>query len=130
MALASAVSPLGKITLDHADESTPANLSDEFERRISLTFERGESEGLEHLATVELQTALPASLSFASWREIISRSFATPRRRLANRLSPSRPLLQIASTFWGKSGYQNLKSYSDFANRLPRGRTCSQRLGV
>ena len=29
----------------------------------------------------------------------------------------------IASTFWGKSWCENLESYSDFANRLPRGRT-------
>ncbi len=29
----------------------------------------------------------------------------------------------IASTFWGKAWCQNLESYSDFANRLPRGRT-------
>jgi uncharacterized Zn finger protein len=29
----------------------------------------------------------------------------------------------IASTFWGKAWCANLESYSDFANRLPRGRT-------
>jgi uncharacterized Zn finger protein len=29
----------------------------------------------------------------------------------------------IAETFWGKSWCQNLERYSDFANRLPRGRT-------
>jgi uncharacterized Zn finger protein len=29
----------------------------------------------------------------------------------------------IANTFWGKSWCQNLESYSDYANRLPRGRT-------
>lgn len=30
---------------------------------------------------------------------------------------------QIASTFWGKAWCENLESYSDFSNRLPRGRT-------
>jgi uncharacterized Zn finger protein len=30
---------------------------------------------------------------------------------------------QIAYTFWGKAWCENLESYSDFANRLPRGRT-------
>src|SRR5262252_5082865 len=30
---------------------------------------------------------------------------------------------QIARTFWGKSWCQNLERYSDYANRLPRGRT-------
>ncbi len=29
----------------------------------------------------------------------------------------------IARTFWGKSWCENLESYSDFSNRLPRGRT-------
>ena len=29
----------------------------------------------------------------------------------------------IATTFWGKSWCDNLERYSDFANRLPRGRT-------
>ena len=29
----------------------------------------------------------------------------------------------IAGTFWGKAWCQNLESYSDFSNRLPRGRT-------
>jgi uncharacterized Zn finger protein len=29
----------------------------------------------------------------------------------------------IAQTFWGKAWCDNLESYSDFANRLPRGRT-------
>lgn len=30
---------------------------------------------------------------------------------------------QIAVTFWGKAWCQNLERYSDFSNRLPRGRT-------
>lgn len=30
---------------------------------------------------------------------------------------------RIATTFWGKSWNQNLESYSDYASRLPRGRT-------
>ena len=30
---------------------------------------------------------------------------------------------QIARTFWGKSWCRNLERYSDYANRLPRGRT-------
>src|SRR4051794_32944961 len=29
----------------------------------------------------------------------------------------------IASTFWGKAWCDNLESYSDYENRLPRGRT-------
>src|ERR1700720_5031621 len=29
----------------------------------------------------------------------------------------------IVKTFWGKSWCDNLERYSDFANRLPRGRT-------
>ena len=30
---------------------------------------------------------------------------------------------EIANTFWGKAWCENLESYSDFENRLPRGRT-------
>src|SRR3981081_1503 len=30
---------------------------------------------------------------------------------------------KIAATFWGKAWCDNLEAYSDFANRLPRGRT-------
>ena len=30
---------------------------------------------------------------------------------------------QIAASFWGKAWCDNLEAYSDFANRLPRGRT-------
>src|ERR1700722_7751328 len=29
----------------------------------------------------------------------------------------------IANTFWGKAWCKNLESYSDYANRLPQGRT-------
>src|ERR1022692_3445219 len=29
----------------------------------------------------------------------------------------------IATTFWGKAWCENLEGYSDYANRLPRGRT-------
>src|SRR4030066_1016522 len=29
----------------------------------------------------------------------------------------------IAQTFWGKAWCDNLEAYSDFSNRLPRGRT-------
>src|SRR5574338_675006 len=30
---------------------------------------------------------------------------------------------EICQTFWGKAWCKNLEAYSDFANRLPRGRT-------
>jgi uncharacterized Zn finger protein len=53
------------------------------------------------------------------------------RRRKAEREAAKRgdtaPVIingtQIANTFWGKSWCQNLERYSDYANRLPRGRT-------
>jgi uncharacterized Zn finger protein len=47
--------------------------------------------------------------------------------RHAGRLKSASPVIidgrQIAKTFWGKSWCSNLERYSDFANRLPRGRT-------
>ena len=33
----------------------------------------------------------------------------------------------IARSFWGKRWYEHLESFSDYANRLPRGRTCASR---
>ncbi len=48
-------------------------------------------------------------------------------KRLAAKGKPVSPVeitgRVIASTFWGKSWCDNLESYSDFENRLPRGRT-------
>ena len=38
-------------------------------------------------------------------------------------ISPVLARRTIAASFWGKSWCDNLESYSDFANRLPRGRT-------
>jgi len=53
------------------------------------------------------------------------------RRRQAEqeaaKLSKATPVVihgsQIAKTFWGKSWCKNLERYSDYRNRLPRGRT-------
>jgi uncharacterized Zn finger protein len=71
-------------------------------------------------------------VSFYNWKPYVT---AAERRKKAERaaarakkagakLSPvaiSRGA--IAKTFWGKSWCENLEHYSDFANRLPRGRT-------
>ena len=53
-----------------------------------------------------------------------------PRREVAKRVKKGQDVSPvriegrtIASTFWGKAWCTNLESYSDFANRLPRGRT-------
>jgi uncharacterized Zn finger protein len=47
--------------------------------------------------------------------------------RLAKKGRPVAPVViegrAIAKTFWGKSWCENLERYSDYANRLPRGRT-------
>jgi uncharacterized Zn finger protein len=47
--------------------------------------------------------------------------------REASKLKGASPVVisgtRIAETFWGKSWCQNLERYSDYANRLPRGRT-------
>ena len=48
-------------------------------------------------------------------------------QRAAAKLGDASPVIiqgfTIAKTFWGKSWCQNLERYSDYANRLPRGRT-------
>ena len=47
--------------------------------------------------------------------------------RHAARLKSASPIVidgtRIAKTFWGKSWCLNLERYSDYVNRLPRGRT-------
>src|SRR5215467_4315575 len=46
------------------------------------------------------------------------------RRKQGHSVSPVRiDGRAIAKTFWGKAWCENLERYSDFANRLPRGRT-------
>lgn len=52
--------------------------------------------------------------------EQTARAMAKKGRKLSPVHLPGRV---IASTFWGKSWCENLESYSDYANRLPRGRT-------
>jgi uncharacterized Zn finger protein len=51
-------------------------------------------------------------------------STATKAKKAGATLSPIAPSRgAIAKTFWGKAWCDNLERYSDFANRLPRGRT-------
>jgi uncharacterized Zn finger protein len=50
--------------------------------------------------------------------------YAASLEKKGRKLEPVRILgRNIASTFWGKSWCENLERYSDYANRLPRGRT-------
>src|SRR5215831_5635097 len=69
---------------------------------------------------------------FWGWRPYVS--VAERRRRAAREMEKRRkqgdlvsPVIiegrTIVKTFWGKAWCENLERYSDFANRLPRGRT-------
>ena len=60
----------------------------------------------------------------------VARRRAQAAREVSTRIKTGeviRPVVvegrKIASTFWGKSWCDHLESYSDYANRLPRGRT-------
>ena len=60
------------------------------------------------------------------WRRVAG----APRRRSRHSRSPGHVISpvniagrKIARTFWGESWCRNLEAYSDYANRLPRGRT-------
>src|SRR4051794_19135671 len=60
----------------------------------------------------------------------VAKRRAQAAREVAKRLKKGEKVLpvqiegrDIASTFWGKAWCTNLESYSDFDNRLPRGRT-------
>ena len=66
------------------------------------------------------------------WRPYVSvaQRRAEARRRMAKRAKKGEtvsPVVvdgrKIAVTFWGKAWCENLERYSDYANRLPRGRT-------
>ena len=71
-------------------------------------------------------------MGYGEWKPYVS---AAERRKKAERaaakatkrgadLSPVASCRgAVAKTFWGKAWCQNLEHYSDFANRLPRGRT-------
>jgi uncharacterized Zn finger protein len=49
---------------------------------------------------------------------------AARQRKNGKVLAPVQPAgRQIATTFWGKAWCDNLEAYSDYENRLPRGRT-------
>src|SRR5437660_10662188 len=69
---------------------------------------------------------------YGDWRPYVSaaerrKRAAAHARKLAKKGHTVRPVeiegRIIAATFWGKAWCDNLESYSDFANRLPRGRT-------
>src|SRR6516164_5586795 len=66
------------------------------------------------------------------WRPYVTvaerrRKAARAIEKLKKRGHPVSPVViegrAIAKTFWGKAWCDNLERYSDFANRLPRGRT-------
>ena len=71
-------------------------------------------------------------MGFYGWRPYVSvaqrrRQAASEMAKLKKKGQPVSPVLvegrAIAKTFWGKAWCQNLERYSDFENRLPRGRT-------
>jgi uncharacterized Zn finger protein len=69
---------------------------------------------------------------YYGWRPYVSvaerrRQAAAEMARLKKKGQPFSPVLvegrTIVKTFWGKAWCENLERYSDFENRLPRGRT-------
>lgn len=57
-------------------------------------------------------------------RRKLAEKEAAKARKAGKQLSPITPSGgAIAKTFWGKAWCENLERYSDYANRLPRGRT-------
>lgn len=63
-------------------------------------------------------------VSVAERRRKAERAAASHKKKTGRSLSPVTPAHgAIAKTFWGKAWCDNLERYSDYANRLPRGRT-------
>src|SRR6266849_6587810 len=71
-------------------------------------------------------------MDYWGWKPYVS--VAERRRKASNEMAKRKkkglavsPVIvdgrTIAKTFWGKAWCENLERYSDFANRLPRGRT-------
>ena len=66
---------------------------------------------------------------FGPYRSIAERRNQAAREaeKLAKKGRALSPILvdalKIAKTFWGKAWCENLERYSDYANRLPRGRS-------
>ena len=58
----------------------------------------------------------------AKRREQAARKLAKLQKK-GQKVSPVAASRTIAASFWGKSWCDNLERYSDYANRLPRGRT-------
>jgi uncharacterized Zn finger protein len=65
----------------------------------------------------------PPYVSAAEKKANIAREIAR-RKKNGETIDPISPISgAIAKTFWAKAWCANLESYSDYANRLPRGRT-------
>lgn len=71
-------------------------------------------------------------MDFYGWRPYVSaaqrrRQAASEMAKLKKKGHPVSPVVvegrAIVKTFWGKAWCENLERYSDFENRLPRGRT-------
>ncbi len=71
-------------------------------------------------------------MAYFAWKPYVSaaerrRKAAVHVQKLAKKGQPVAPVIiegrTIARTFWGKSWCANLERYSDYASRLPRGRT-------
>jgi uncharacterized Zn finger protein len=71
-------------------------------------------------------------MSYYAWKPYVSvaerrkkaEKVAAKIKKSGGNLSPIEPYRgAIAKTFWGKAWCDNLEAYSDYANRLPRGRT-------
>src|SRR6202158_2324854 len=71
-------------------------------------------------------------MDFYGWRPYVSAAERRGKamREIEKRRKKGHPISPvsidgrtIAKTFWGKSWCENLERYSDYANRLPRGRT-------
>jgi uncharacterized Zn finger protein len=65
----------------------------------------------------------PVYVTVAERRKKAEKAAAKAKKRGAN-YSPIEPFRgAVAKTFWGKAWCTNLEAYSDYANRMPRGRT-------
>jgi non-specific serine/threonine protein kinase len=87
------ISPQGRLHVEETAESEAPPLPAPIARRVLRAFAEGPSRGLLHLATVELQTPLPAGLGYARdfARDYLTRLCHTPGLDGAAELAPLAP---------------------------------------
>ena len=121
--------------IDELIESKRQLSQDLLEGGAELLLTEMKDDELLKLVALDLNAALTGdddACDYYDWKPYVPvaerrRKAAREMAKLRKKGQPVSPVViegrTIAKTFWGKAWCDNLERYSDFANRLPRGRT-------